>query len=237
MSVFSLSNSVINMAPVGSVMAFAGNNIPPTYMICNGAELSVSDYPDLARVMNVQAPNKIRLPDLQERTIIGKGNSSYTNILGQYGSYAFTISDVNKMPPHTHDITLSQTTVQVTVDSGGAHNHTYNITGGGHGHGITDNSDGSLKIIKVGEAINGGETARDTFGFGEPNASLGHGGAHSHNIGSSTAGAHVHDSITSPKHDHTINIAQTGTNQSSLKPVTIIPAHVVVNYIIRVKPV
>ena len=71
--------------PAGTIIPFAGSNIPTGYLLCNGAVVSRTTYADLFRVIGTtygagDGSTTFKLPDLRDRFLEGAG----TNAVGRY---------------------------------------------------------------------------------------------------------------------------------------------------------
>ena len=98
------------MSFVGSVIASALSNIPDGYLLCDGASLSTSQYPDLFQAIGYTfggSGSSFNLPDLREKFVRGVGS---THVLGT------SESDGNKT--HSHSVSLSGNS-----GSSGSHSH------------------------------------------------------------------------------------------------------------------
>lgn len=68
--------------PIGTILPFAGNNIPYGYLLCDGSEVERAKYNDLYDVIGtlyngtatILGVNTFRLPDLRGRFTLGKDN-------------------------------------------------------------------------------------------------------------------------------------------------------------------
>lgn len=68
----------LNATPVGSVISFAGINAPTGYLMCNGSEVSRTDYYELFSVIGTlygegDGSTTFNLPNLQDKFIEGSG--------------------------------------------------------------------------------------------------------------------------------------------------------------------
>lgn len=86
---------------IGSIMLFASDNIPASYLICNGQALSKEDYPELYSVIGGvfgETADTFNLPDLREVAVAGV-SADYT--LGTYKKDMFK-SHTHAQCSHTH---------------------------------------------------------------------------------------------------------------------------------------
>lgn len=70
------------VAPVGSIQAYAGDKIPEGWKLCDGAELDQSAYPKLFNAIGKAwggSGTKFRLPDLRGRFLRGVSGTSSTD--------------------------------------------------------------------------------------------------------------------------------------------------------------
>jgi microcystin-dependent protein len=93
----------------GTVKMWAGqvSKIPAGYMLCDGDELSVDDYPELFEITGVafggDGINSFRLPDLRGRFVAGYDNADddYSSI-GKRGSEKEVTLTKDQLPEHDH---------------------------------------------------------------------------------------------------------------------------------------
>jgi hypothetical protein len=96
--------------PIGTIIDFAGNNIPNGYLECNGARYLTSEYPDLFNVITYSwggSGLNFNVPDLRRKTTIGAGGTSTTtigNIVGSVGGTENVRLNRSNIPSHTHGI-------------------------------------------------------------------------------------------------------------------------------------
>lgn len=68
------------MVPVGTVIAFAGENPPSNYLTCDGALKKIEDYPDLyaaiGEAWGARVGEEFRLPNLQGQFLRGVSGES-----------------------------------------------------------------------------------------------------------------------------------------------------------------
>lgn len=107
--------------PPGIVKMWAGKTVPDNYKLCDGQELSRTEYPELYQTLGTAFNNAcnangtrfnttsgcFRLPDLRGRFIVG-----YHELDAEYNEYGNTggekkhILSIEEMPAHTHDYTI-----------------------------------------------------------------------------------------------------------------------------------
>lgn len=81
----STQNDLTSLLPAGSIIPFAGSNIPAGYLLCNGAAVSRTTYANLFGVISTlygagDGSTTFNLPDLRDRFLEGAG----TNALATY---------------------------------------------------------------------------------------------------------------------------------------------------------
>ena len=114
------SGTYVYNTPLGSIIAFSGNNIPVGFLLCDGSTLNKNEYLDLFNVIGYTyggSDNEFKLPDLRECVLVGVGESErdiikstnshdvYTlgefkndqlqNITGKYSSTDYSISNIS----------------------------------------------------------------------------------------------------------------------------------------------
>jgi len=100
---------------VGEVKAFAGPNIPPDWLPCDGRILNIADWTALYNAIGINFNGStaadgfttFALPDLRGNQIDGAGIFGFN--LGQRGGSANTTLTVGNLPPHTHAIAIPVT--------------------------------------------------------------------------------------------------------------------------------
>jgi microcystin-dependent protein len=110
------------ITPTGTVLAFAGANSPQGWLVCDGSEHLISDYPCLYDVIGTTfnrgsvAEGYFMIPDLRGRTLIG---ASHTGTDISSAGTNITQRDIG-------DISGSETHI-LTIDQMPSHNHTTNV--------------------------------------------------------------------------------------------------------------
>lgn len=105
-------------APLGVVEMWAGSAVPEGYVLCDGRELRISDYPELYRAIGstfngaVGADGRVhatqaghfRLPDLRGRFVAGQyGDDPEYELPGMAGGCKVQSLGVENIPAHHHE--------------------------------------------------------------------------------------------------------------------------------------
>lgn len=99
--------SVSNNTPIGSISEYAGKNAPENYLLCDGSEVSRTEYAELFAVIG---------------TSFGSGN----------GSTTFKIPDLRKRFPMGKDASSALYAGLGVTGGSTTHNHEYGIQAGGY---------------------------------------------------------------------------------------------------------
>ena len=196
------------LLPSGMITQFAGTSAPNGWLICDGSEISQTNYADLFAVLGntYGTPTSIgnfKLPDLRERVPVGRTNSSALGSIG--GSNSVTLTE-SQIPSHTHT---------GTTDTSGLHNHTASDSGHAHAYDdayFAENRGSNSNIYGTSSG-----TDYDNEYIYRPGAVTNTGSA---NITVNNGGAHTHGFTT----------ASTGSGSS----IDITNKYIVLNYIIRI---
>ena len=98
------------IVPVGSILAFSGEEAPEGWFLCDGSSIDSSTFKDLFDVIGYkygksESGNQFSLPNLQGRCPIGiNKNDSVFNTLGKNGGNKTHQLSVNQMPSHSHQV-------------------------------------------------------------------------------------------------------------------------------------
>ena len=128
---------------VGEIKMWAGDNVPDGWLLCDGSEISKTDYPylyasigDLWGTPNISS--NFKLPDLTGRVPVGynSADTDTTETFGQVGA----IGGARGAWYHTH-----------TIGSSGAHHHASQgrMEGSGSGANIFESYNGASKTRSV----------------------------------------------------------------------------------------
>jgi microcystin-dependent protein len=197
------------LLPSGMITQFAGTTAPNGWLICDGSEISQTNYANLFAVLGDKygAPSdvsKFKLPDLRERVPIGRTDSNQQ--LGSVGgSNSVTLTE-SHIPSHTHT---------GTTETSGLHNHT--ASDSGHSHTYDDAYFAENRGISSNKFGTGSNTDYDNDYHYRPGTVTNTGYA---NITVNNDGTHT----------HTFTTAATGSGAS----IDIRNKYIVLNYIIRI---
>ncbi len=120
------------LIPSGMITQFAGVAAPNGWLICDGSEISKTNYADLFAVIGTIYgtaidDTKFKLPDLRENVPVGKSGAINSLALGAIGGSNSINLATNQLPSHTHT---------GTTNSDGIHTHT--ASDNGHAHSYDD---------------------------------------------------------------------------------------------------
>lgn len=95
--------------PIGVIKLWSGNNVPEDYVLCNGGQVSIAEYPELYEAIgdkyNTSSTKAgyISVPDLSGRFVVGVdyGDSDYSSIGNTGGEKKHQLT-ISEMPSHTH---------------------------------------------------------------------------------------------------------------------------------------
>jgi microcystin-dependent protein len=123
---FAINHQIVS--PTGSIICFAGQSVPAGWFLCDGSEISKSEYPNLFSVIgNTYGipinSSKFILPNLQQRMPLGKSN---INNLGDNGGNSNITLSTNQLPSHNHTGTTNTEGVHTHTATDAGHNHSYN---------------------------------------------------------------------------------------------------------------
>ena len=144
------------------MMPFAGASAPNGYLLCDGAEVLISSYPELFAVLGntYKGPEPyiglatFRLPDLRGRFPLGKdsmNNGIAVPLLPDGATAGTTInSAANRVTDVTADtVGLYNGNEEKTILTKNLPEHTHDLTGdnGTQFYAATDNTTGSIDIV------------------------------------------------------------------------------------------
>ena len=250
-SLTGVPNSVI--MPAGVINIFAGNIAPDGYLICDGREVSRTEYADLFAVIGTaygegDGSTTFNLPDLQSRIPVGMSAEPEFDQLGKTGGAKEHVLTVDEMPAHSHAGSTGEAGGHNhggNTSSSGGHSHTGSTaTAGAHSHSGTTSTTGghSHSYSRRNRTLNnaggipefyeaGGLSTVNTSTAGDHSHSLttSTAGGHTHSLSISTVADHSHFITTDGSHDHSVSIGESGGGNShnNLQP------YIVLNFIIK----
>ena len=177
-----LSN--VATVPIGSLIPFAGTTLPSGYLLCDGAEVQISQYPELFAVIGVTYNGPVallglatfRLPDLRGRLPLGADNmnNNITVPLAPTGASSGATIDPTAdrvTDPAADQVGLNGGFEEKTILVNNLPEHTHNLTGsnGTQFYAPTIDTTGSVDITDDNAV---GKTSQMTEGFSRllPNA-------------------------------------------------------------------
>jgi microcystin-dependent protein len=177
-----LSN--VATVPIGSLIPFAGTTLPNGYLLCDGAEVQISQYPELFAVIGVTYNGPVallglatfRLPDLRGRSPLGADNmnNNITVPLAPTGASSGATIDPTAdrvTDPAADQVGLNGGFEEKTILVNNLPEHTHNLTGsnGTQFYAPTIDTTGSVDITDDNAV---GKTSQMTEGFSRllPNA-------------------------------------------------------------------
>jgi microcystin-dependent protein len=106
-----LEAALKNLIPPGTIIAFAGEQAPAGWLLCDGRAVSRSMYAGLFAALSIKwgagdGTTTFNLPDLRGRTLIGAGQGTGLSerLLGQaLGAEKHTLT-LAEMPSHSHSL-------------------------------------------------------------------------------------------------------------------------------------
>lgn len=88
--------------PVGTIVAYAGLNVPDEWLMCDGTSYRKADYPALAAALGaIGTGSEFIVPDLRGRFLMGASEAHPHGSSGGEESHALTVEE---MPAHSHPV-------------------------------------------------------------------------------------------------------------------------------------
>lgn len=123
--------------PIGSMMPFGGNILPPGYLWCNGAEVSKTVYSKLYAIIQdmygqASSPGThFKLPDFRSRSPFGADTSAFalnpTIASSNYGGTEQVALTLANLPSHDHLFTIKTTGGTVAQGAYGLAQQNFNL--------------------------------------------------------------------------------------------------------------
>ncbi len=112
--------------PIGTIIDFGGKNPPPGYLMCDGSEYPIVDYPILAGILDttwgIASVSTFVVPNLMGRITMGSGENYFSPTTGvetTVGSYGGAVSielQRSQIPRHHHEFSIN-IPIQSTISS------------------------------------------------------------------------------------------------------------------------
>lgn len=174
-----VKNYGIEQTPIGSMIYYPSQNIPAGYLVCDGREVLIADYPLLFNVIGYIGGDNVatgyfRLPDMQG--IVPAGYcAEIDNSSPLSGDFGETVGDsthtltIDEMPSHQHELSLTDYGTDhcsavkwETTTTGGKFKYSYDMlqpTGGNQPHPIVQPTKLYHWLIKAKNVLTlGGQT-------------------------------------------------------------------------------
>lgn len=165
-----IASSITDTVPVGTILPFAGNNVPPSslYAFCDGQTLDNTDgtYNDLEDALgtaweNTPGDGLVTLPDLRECVLVGCGGQRGSGV-GNHDVYSLGEFKDDRYASHSHDNDFSATASVSESTPGGAvtvSTYTSNVSvarsGSKHNHSVSVSLKGSIQSSGSGSVTHG----------------------------------------------------------------------------------
>ncbi len=121
------STASLGVAPVGSIMIWAGSTAPTGWLLCDGTAYSTGAYPALYAVIGTTYGTGIgfMVPNLKGKIPVGLNSADASfNTLGETGGEKTHTITSAELPAHTHTVDPPST----ATSSNGDHNHSFSDT-------------------------------------------------------------------------------------------------------------
>lgn len=126
------------LVPTATILPFASQKIPEHFLLCDGREVSRTEYPELFEAIGENygdgdGSTTFNLPNLVGRMPIGYSRDEVEfNTLGKKGGEKEHILNINEMPQHNHTFNIQgdmQSSTQVLQLDNWNWRNTYQSTG------------------------------------------------------------------------------------------------------------
>lgn len=108
------------ISPIGTIQTFAFNNIPKNWLMCDGSEIKIIDFPELFNAIRFtfggDGKEYFNLPDLRGRFVRGWSKDSAIDKDRKFGSY-----QEDAIQEHSHELNKSSN----STEEDGLHRHQF----------------------------------------------------------------------------------------------------------------
>jgi microcystin-dependent protein len=228
LSIAKLASAIIEkLVPSGTIMATGRSTAPTGYVLCDGAAISRTTFPDLFNAIGTtygigNGSSTFNVPDLRGRVPVGAdgvaGRLDTADALGNAGGVQKITLSIGQLPVHSHDSGSYAGTDHLHA----AGSLTANANGA-HSHNVTIGEYRSLSGPTLGGTWNiGVYPANSVIDVAQWGGSTDTQGNHGHSIGGATAAA-----------DRFLDVTGSSGNTGSGQAVDIMQPYQVVNYMIK----
>ena len=116
------NNAAYSNAVIGTIVPYAGNTAPYGYLMCDGSEVSRTEYYQLFNVIGTtygegDGSTTFKVPDLRESVPVGVGRNT-TNTIEAHDEYTLGQFKDDQVQGHAHHYTFDNTTTVLASASG-----------------------------------------------------------------------------------------------------------------------
>lgn len=116
------NNAAYSNAVIGTIVPYAGSTAPYGYLMCDGSEVSRTEYYQLFNVIGTtygegDGSTTFKVPDLRESVPVGIGTNT-TNTIAAHDEYTLGQFKDDQVQGHAHSYTFDNTTTVLASASG-----------------------------------------------------------------------------------------------------------------------
>jgi len=217
------------VAPPGTIVAFAGNTVPDGWLLCDGSEVARADYPELFGAIDIlwgagSSTDNFVLPDLRGRFLRGRDNESGNDL------EADSRTDINGVNVIGDEVGSYQGESTKLPSVG------WNVAGGAHSHTASTGLEGGHSHFVAGEIFVDGSSGTNTGNYLATHAWLsgGSGDVLNYLLQPTTLGPNKYLTAEEPDHTHTVTVNESASHSHTISggDAETRPKNAYVNYII-----